>query len=177
MKFEYAYGQEVDAQETQFASVAPPILFTSFGDRACTVSQRKRTSWNFACFVSEGSHSSSMCTGFALASRTLYSDELSRLVHNFPDFTSQVSWPNLQTVDRHYFAQILRGVIRSAIPEVEDAILINPDEFYGGLHYPFFELIVRRLEIGYSSRKYRKVDWGTDVYRALIHDYGFSKTQ
>jgi hypothetical protein len=154
MKFEFSYGQEATGIEgCEVESKATPVLIRTYDGIAFETVQRARATWNQAVFFHPSSPiTSSVCTCFTLASRALYSDELSALAKKLSHYTSEIAWPDLGTIDRHYFVQVLSGVIHCALPEVDGLVLVNRDDYYSGREYPIFEVSVRRLSMDMCGR-------------------------
>ncbi len=143
MKYEFIYGQEAKCIEAEQQDDTPVLIN---GDETFHLFRRKSRTWNIAVFIGLGSiGSSSVCSDFTIASRNLYSDELASLAKKISRFSADINWPNWETVDRHYFVQILDGVIRSALPEVTGTRLLNPKEFFAGMASPFLALDLTRL--------------------------------
>jgi hypothetical protein len=147
MKFEYTYGQEERFSWLEASEISPLVDYLDSQEAVrYGLRNRARRTWNTATFIGLGSaYSSSVCTSFTLASRTLYSDELSRYAKRLSAFISTVAWSNLETMDRHYFVQVLEGVVRSAFPgAVLGLNLLNHKSFYWGEEFPVLRLNVGR---------------------------------
>lgn len=145
MKFEFIYAQEIKApywgHETA-EDYAPSLLEAEVANRI--FSSRKKGSWNSVVLCSSDVRDDfiGVCTGFTLTSRVLYTGELCKYARRLSSFTGKIAWPNLQTVDPHYFVQILNGVVRSCFRDIDGLVLLNKEAYYQGREYPNFNMVL-----------------------------------
>jgi len=151
MKYEFTYGQEEANICTEVDSKTSPVFRECL--EAFSLLPREKNTWNTAVFVGLGSIVSfSVCSEFTIASKSLYSDELHHLANKLSRFSATVNWPDWDTVDRHYFIQVLDGIIRCALPNCFGLTLLNPKEFYVGRSSPVIELNVGGLRFWRKRR-------------------------
>lgn len=151
--YEYCYDQEERWTYAENAARSIPCWQPDWED-SFYLPVRSSKTWNTAVFVGLGSiGSSSVCSEFTLASCSLYSDELSHLVNRFSTFSRTVCWPDWDTVNRHYFIQILGGVIKSALPETSWPVCLNRGAYLLGQSFPVLELTLDYLQLPSVSQK------------------------
>jgi len=160
MKFEVTYAQEIKVpywRNETARNYAPSLLEAEAANRHFT--SRKRNTWNCAVFRSSGigPDFTGVCTSFTLASRVLYTGELCKYARRLSAFSGKVAWPNLETVDPHYFTQILGGVVRSCFRDVEGLVLLNKEEFWKGLEYPIFNMVLTPYDLDIHGYPWK---WG-----------------
>lgn len=152
MKYEYTYGQE--EKELVHVSHAQKHLYLLHTPGGSLAARRWKETWNVVVFCGIGSAHlpSSVVSSFAFSSRELYSDELHGWAERLSSFIRTVAWPDPLTVDRHYFHQILVGVVMTFSNGEIVPRLCNPTEYLSGREDPNYELEVKSFD-GKLSRK------------------------
>jgi hypothetical protein len=145
MRFEISYGHEVSVPKAcdPYCVVASRVRMST--GIYCDVGTYHSPCWNTVWLKTSGADPSSVCSRFAITSNKLYPAEVVRLGSEIAAFTADISFPDLDTIDRQYFGQIMAGIMRSAVPYIEAVAILNHEDFVYGDDHAVFSLSLSEI--------------------------------
>lgn len=94
-------------------------------------------------------------TWFAIASASMYSDELRWVSRAIARDFKTCLWPDPKVTDRHYFAQILSGALSLSLEKIGVSMsgCVNYDDYILNGHHPIVRVEITRLYRGPYGRR------------------------